>query len=136
MVQMTDMNFIIMRVGKNMKTKQRIMEQVSPPTFNDLKFNPTRLSNGVQALVYFSNNYGASVVKHDFSYGNKKGLYEIAVLVKKNLSCNNDKGNWIISYHTPITNDVIGSATEQEITKVLQQIAHLPIYNGVKNEKN
>ena len=44
--------------------------------FEDLKFEP--LYDGVQAMVPFG-KYELSVVKHGFSYGGSKGLYEIAV---------------------------------------------------------
>ena len=44
-------------------------------TFNDLKFSKPAFNNGIQAIVRFENNYGASVVRHDYSYGGKQGLY-------------------------------------------------------------
>lgn len=71
--------------------------------------------NGYQLLYKFDNGYGASVVKHDFSYGGKKGLYEIAVLDNDGHLC----------YDTPITSDVIGYLTMGEAEKILINISHL-----------
>ena len=83
-------------------------------TFNDLTFLPSTYSDGVHAIVTFDNGYGASVVKTNMSYGGKEGLYELAVLF-----------DGLISYDTPITNDVIGFLTEDEVTELLQKIEDL-----------
>ena len=83
-------------------------------TFNDLTFLPSTYSDGVHAIVTFDNGYGASVVKTDRSYGGKEGLYELAVLF-----------DGLISYDTPITNNVIGSLTEDGVTELLQKIEAL-----------
>lgn len=45
-------------------------------TFKDLEFKNIDIPNGIQALVDFG-KYHLSIVKHDFSYGGKAGLYEI-----------------------------------------------------------
>jgi len=71
--------------------------------------------NGYQLIYKFDNGYGASVVKHDFSYGGKKGMYEIAVLDKEGDLC----------YDTPITSDVIGHLNMAEVDKILVNISHL-----------
>ena len=71
--------------------------------------------NGVGYEYQFDNGYGASVVKHDGSYGGKQGLYEIAVL---------DSGG-DLCYSTPITDDVIGHATEETIYETLDKIKSL-----------
>tara|TARA_B100001093_G_scaffold99354_1_gene91424 strand:- start:1052 stop:1306 length:255 start_codon:yes stop_codon:yes gene_type:complete len=68
--------------------------------------------NGVGYEYQFDNGYGASVVKHDSSYGGKQGLYEIAVL---------DSGG-DLCYSTPITEDVIGYADENKVLDTLQRI--------------
>ena len=47
-------------------------------TFKDLVFEQVE-GRGIQAWVTFRNGFEVSVVKHDFSYGGKKGLYEIGV---------------------------------------------------------
>ena len=83
-------------------------------TFNDLTFVPSTYADGVHAIVTFDNGYGASIVKTDRSYGGKEGLYELAVLF-----------DGLISYDTPITNDVIGFLTEDEVTELLQKIEAL-----------
>jgi hypothetical protein len=83
-------------------------------TFNDLTFLPSTYADGVHAIVTFDNGYGASIVKTDRSYGGKEGLYELAVLF-----------DGLISYDTPITNDVIGFLTEDEVTELLQKIEDL-----------
>ena len=48
-------------------------------SFKDLKFKP--LYDGISSCVKFG-DYELSVVKHGTSYGNKMGLYEIAVFDK------------------------------------------------------
>ncbi len=85
-------------------------------TFNDLKFKPHPHVDGVISRITFDNGFGASVVKHDFSYGGKDGLYELAVIDKK--------GD--LTYSTPITDDVVGYLNEDEVTGLLEQIQQLP----------
>lgn len=64
----------------------------------------------------FANGYVASVVRHDFSYGGKEGLFEVAVMDK----------DFNILYDTPITTDVVGHLNSDELVKVLQDISNLP----------
>ena len=71
--------------------------------------------NGYQLLYTFDNGYGASVVKHDFSYGGKNGKYELAVLDKDGSLC----------YDTPSTEDVIGHLTMGEVENLLADISNL-----------
>ena len=83
-------------------------------TFNDLEFKTHWSGEGVQSLIYFDNGYGASVVRHLFSYGGDIGKYELAIY---------HQGS--ICYDTHITNDVIGYLTEDEVTDFLRQIQEL-----------
>ena len=85
-------------------------------TFNDLKFKPHPHVDGVISRIVFDNGFGASVVKHDFSYGGKDGLYELAVI--------DTKGD--LTYSTPVTSDVEGYLSEDDVTKLLEQIQQLP----------
>lgn len=74
------------------------------------------INEGVQFRFVFDNGYGASVVRHSFSYGNEQGLWELAVLNRTGKP----------TFTTPITNDVIGRCTEAEIESILNQIKELP----------
>ena len=81
--------------------------------------NTEYVNDGVQHVYSFDNGYGASVVKHDFSYGGKDGLWELAVL-----DFSIDKTGEI-TYHTPITQDVIGYLAWKNVEKILQEIKEL-----------
>ena len=70
---------------------------------------------GEMAREHFDNGYGASVVRHEYSYGGKDGLYELAVL--------SNEGE--LTYDTPITNDVLGYLTDRDVTEVLIKIQQL-----------
>lgn len=74
---------------------------------------------GIQYVFKFDNHYGASVVKHGFSYGSEKDLWELAVL------CVFNDGSWHIDYGTDITDDVIGWLTDEEVCEYLQKIKEL-----------
>jgi hypothetical protein len=70
---------------------------------------------GKKARMHFDNGYGVSVVSHSHSYGGRDGLYEIAVLDS------DDK----LTYDTPVTNDVIGYLSEEDVTDVMKQVQEL-----------
>jgi len=66
-------------------------------TFKDLKFKKHPHIDGIISRITFDNGYGASVVKHEFSYGGPNGLY----------------------------NDVIGYLRPQDVTDVMEKIQQL-----------
>ena len=85
-----------------------------------------------QRLYKFKNGYGASVVRHKDSYGNRmgEGLWELAVLkdMGKNTQMYDDV-EWLqtydICYTTPITNDVVGWLKNSEVLDTLVKIGEL-----------
>lgn len=73
---------------------------------------------GIQYVFKFDNGYGASVVKGFSTYGAADDLWELAVL-------HFDGDEWSITYNTPITDDVIGYLTDEEVGEYLEQIKNL-----------
>jgi hypothetical protein len=63
---------------------------------------------------HFDNGYGASVIRTEYSYGGKQGLFELAVL----------KGDELC-YDTEITDDVLGHLDEGEVEYWLEKIKAL-----------
>ena len=89
-------------------------------TFNDLEFIDHPMGaeyGGIISRISFDNGYGASVVKGPMSYGGDRGLYELAVL----------DSNGDLTYDTPVTNDVEGYLSEEDVTKLLEQIQNLEV---------
>ena len=81
--------------------------------FEDIEFRPHQYYiGGVVSKIMFDNGYGASVVCNESSYGGQKGLYELGVLDKDGK----------LTYDTPITSDVVGNLTPEEVTNILIQI--------------
>lgn len=68
-----------------------------------------------QHLFKFPNSYGASVIRNEHSYGGEDGLFELAVLDEY-------EG---ITYSTPITDDVLGWLSEEDVLETLNQIEEL-----------
>jgi hypothetical protein len=88
-------------------------------TFDDLEFGERSAAvPGIQALVFFGNDYGASVIQGYGTYGGAAGLYELAVVKREGDS-------WNLCYDSGITDDVIGHLSEEEVTSYLQQIEEL-----------
>ena len=81
-----------------------------------------KLIDGVQYLFKFENGYGASVVKHWCSYGYREDLWELGVLYFES----ENPVKYHLSYNTPITDDVIGYLTDEEVRELLGRIKALP----------
>lgn len=85
-------------------------------TIDDLDWKPHPAGiGGERAVVKFPNGYGASVVRGGMFYTDG-GTYELGVL--------GPDGH--LTYETPITGDVLGYQTAEEINDVLARIEALP----------
>lgn len=74
-----------------------------------------KINEGHQVVFKFKNGFGASVVRHTFSYGGKEGLWELAVL--------DEDGE--LTYDTPVTDDVEGYLNDDDVVDLLNQIKAL-----------
>lgn len=92
-------------------------------TFNDLNFAPHPVMPGLQALMFFPNGYGVSVVRFKSIYGygsytNDETEWELAVI-------KGDEDNWSITYETPVTHDVIGYLKENDVSEIMIKVQQL-----------
>lgn len=74
----------------------------------------TGLGTGNQWKFKFANGFGASVIND--GYGRDAGLYELAVL----------DASGRLTYDTPITDDVLGYLSPDEVGEALAKIEALP----------
>ena len=76
---------------------------------------------GKQAVMFFDNNYGVSVVRFRLSFGgygsytDNENEWELAILY-------GTEDDWNISYSTDITDDVMGHLSESEVTDVMRRV--------------
>ena len=74
-------------------------------------------NGGFQYWFSFPNGYAGSVVKGPYTYGGDKDLWELAVM---------DDNTKDLCYDTPITDDVLGYLTDNEVDDYLSEIKALP----------
>ena len=94
----------------------RLVEEYPHKTYNH--------GPGVQKIYRASNNYGASVVRHDFSYGSDKGLWEAAIISFPH----EDNTPFHIEEQVPIASNsgILGNLTWDEVEELLKKIDNLP----------
>ena len=80
--------------------------------FEDLDFENDDILNGINSRIMFPNGYGVSVIRNEYSYGGKGGLYELAVL--------DNEGS--LNYNTFVTSDVLGYLTPEEVTEHMIEV--------------
>ena len=78
-----------------------------------------------QYIFKFPNKYGASIIKHRGSYGYEEDLFELAVLSWED-------GKYELTYKTPITSDVLGYLSNEEVLETLEKIKNLE--GGTRDE--
>lgn len=78
-------------------------------SFKDLNFEPHPGGDGVMVWEHFENGYGVSVVRTEFTYGGKQGLYELAVLKDGE-----------IHYDNPVAKgDVVGYLRPEDVSDAM-----------------
>lgn len=83
--------------------------------FSDLQFKPHPIAeyidpNAICAEVEFDNGYGISVIQGKHFYCGRN-TYEVAILKDGSLC-----------YDTPLTDDVLGHQTKDDITKIMKEL--------------
>lgn len=74
-----------------------------------------KFSNYQDIYRFENSSYGASVVQGPYSYGGDRGLWELAVI-------HFTGEDFALCYCTPVTNDVIGHLSRDEVQEILAQI--------------
>lgn len=92
------------------------------------QIHSSRLNGNQEATLYpkndqvvfrFPNGYGASIVQGAYTYGGSKGLFDLGVIRWEG-------EHWKLVYDTPITDDVLGWQTAEDVYQRLVEIAQLP----------
>jgi len=68
---------------------------------------------------FFKNEYGMYVITGGYGWNTPDTPFEVAVL-------KGTEDNWVICYDTPITNDVIGYLSSDEVDALEAKIRELP----------
>jgi hypothetical protein len=94
-------------------------------TFKDLVFNNHPAGDGKQAVMLFPNGYGVSIVRFNLpggfgygSYTSDESEWELAVLKET-------EDEWSLTYETPITDDVLGHLSEDDVTEIMAKVQSL-----------
>lgn len=77
------------------------------------------IRNPIGLLITFPNQYGASIIRHSGSYGGRDGLIEMGVAIFSGEL-------YGLCYDTPITSDVLGYLTMDELFEHLEEVSKLP----------
>lgn len=75
------------------------------------------VNSGTQRIIRFNNGYGASIVNHSYSYGTEMAVIKF---IDSNIE------NFDLCYTTPITDDVLGHLSEEDVERYLNLIELLP----------
>lgn len=87
-------------------------------------FSQGEINGGVQKVYKFDNGYGASVVRHRYSYGYTYGLWEMALL--KFITKEDGQLTWRIVYREDFANwDVAGYLNDDQVLSLLEWIKNL-----------
>ena len=82
----------------------------------------TTSTGAEQRIFRYKNGYGASVVRGPYTYGGSQGLFELAVI---RFIGEDTERSYDLAYDTPITNDVVGWLSEDDVQSLLRRVARL-----------
>lgn len=103
-------------MSKELELSGGNLENVNP--FPDAEITYSAALGGDQYEIHFPNGFGASVIRHRGSYGNRSGLWELAVL-------EDNDGRWSMTNETPIAHDVLGWLSPHKVIETLKRIEKL-----------
>lgn len=107
--------------SKNTGKTDLIYDEFKKYEATDVDYNGFEMfGDSFNHRFYFENGYGASVIKHYGSYGYEKDLFELAVII-----FDDETEEWHLCFDTPITDDVIGYLTNEEVLDLLRKIKNL-----------
>ena len=75
---------------------------------------------GICMLFKFPNNYGATVIRHDKSFGGKAGLFELLAL-----EFESDNHSLKIDQNSVLWDNAIGCLFWEEVIEILEDIKNL-----------
>ena len=91
--------------------------------FKDLLFKEHPTGFGFQSVMEFENGYGVSVVCGQFFYCSpRENLYAASMYEAYEVAILKDGS---LTYDTPITDDVIGYASPEEVTSIMERVQNL-----------
>ena len=82
--------------------------------FKSLEWKESKVPKGIYATMEFDNGFTASVIRNEMSYGNRQGLYELAVLKDGHVTTDTD-----------ITDDVEGWLGEKDVDRTLYAMSKM-----------
>tara|TARA_Y100000310_G_scaffold28231_1_gene26888 strand:- start:312 stop:623 length:312 start_codon:yes stop_codon:yes gene_type:complete len=99
--------------------------------FADIKFKSHGIDpDGLHGIVKFDNGYGLSVVKHGYSYGGSKGLYEVGLVE----FFDSGDENWNLIYNDELGySDVVGWLTPEDVDAEIEKVSNASSDLRVKN---
>ncbi|RZD49657.1 MAG: hypothetical protein CXT67_09890 [Methanobacteriota archaeon] len=106
--------------------------------FKEIKFRSHGVDpEGVHGVVRFRNGYGLSIVRHSYSYGGDKGLYELALLKIGTLKGASQENDWDIVYNEELGySDVLGWMSEEDVENELHKIENAPKFSEAESSES
>jgi len=81
------------------------------------------INKGMQILFRFPNDYGISLICNSTSYGSDEDKFEIAIIAFH--SKEDDNEDWDLIYSSPITDDVLGHQSKEDVFDIIEQTIKL-----------